>query len=190
MSKLPIIQKLDSKRMKSDIPEFHVGDTVAVQTKIIEGSKERVQTFTGTVIARKGTGVSETFSLHRVAYGEGMERVFMLHSPRIVSIEVMREGDVRRAKLYYLRGTSGKRSKVKARAVSRARARKLNGNGSKASDVAVTAAEIAETPVVTAGDVVNPEAELATEAVATHSEAPVENAVVEAPKESSEESKE
>jgi large subunit ribosomal protein L19 len=74
-----------------------------------------VQIFTGTVIARKGSGLSETFSVHRVAYGEGMERVFPLHSPRIAKIEVVKEGDVRRAKLYYLRGTSGKASKVKGR---------------------------------------------------------------------------
>src|SRR4029078_5290716 len=83
--------------------------------RIIEGQKERIQVFTGTVIARKGTGASETFSVHRVAYGEGMERVFPLHSPRIAKIEVMKEGDVRRSKLYYLRGTSGKKSKVKGR---------------------------------------------------------------------------
>ena len=165
MSKTAIIQRLDSKHLKSDVPECHVGDTVAVQTKIIEGSKERVQTFQGTVIARKGTGIGETFSLHRVAYGEGMERVFLLNSPRIVSIEVVREGDVRRAKLYYLRGTSGKRSKVKARAVARSR---KASNGSKAAKVPVAAAEIAETPVEEV--VASPEAELAAEAVASHEE--------------------
>src|SRR4029079_449978 len=92
-----------------------VGDTIRVHTRIIEGEKERIQVFTGTVIARKGTGLSETFSVHRVAYGEGMERVFLLHSPRIAKMEVIKEGHVRRSKLYYLRGTSGKASKVKAR---------------------------------------------------------------------------
>jgi large subunit ribosomal protein L19 len=90
-----------------------------VHTRIIEGDKERIQAFTGTVIAKKGCGLSETFSLHRVAYGEGMERVFMLHSPRIAKIEVMKEGHVRRSKLYYLRGTSGKASKVKGRFTAR-----------------------------------------------------------------------
>lgn len=115
MSKLPIIQKLEKKQLKSQPGTFAVGDTVKVHTRIIEGEKERIQVFTGTVIARKGTGISETFSVHRVAYNEGMERVFPLHSPRIAKIEVMKEGHVRRGKLYYLRGTSGKAAKVKAR---------------------------------------------------------------------------
>lgn len=113
MSKAAIIQKLEKEQLKKNPGRFAVGDTVKVHTRIIDGDKERIQVFTGTVIARKGTGLSETFSVHRVAYGEGMERVFMLHSPRIAKIEVIKEGDVRRAKLYYLRGTSGKKSKVK-----------------------------------------------------------------------------
>ncbi len=114
MSKAAIIQELEKSQLKSSICDFCVGDTIRVHTRIIEGEKERVQIFTGTVIARKGTGLSETFSVHRVAYGEGMERVFPLHSPRIAKIEVVREGVVRRSKLYYLRGTSGKASKVKS----------------------------------------------------------------------------
>lgn len=115
MSKQAIIQKLEKEQMKRSETIFHVGDTVRVHTRIIEGEKERIQVFTGTVIARKGSGISETFSVHRVAYGEGMERVFLVHSPRIAKIEVMKEGHVRRSKLYYLRGTSGKASKVKGR---------------------------------------------------------------------------
>jgi len=115
MSKSAVIQKLEKKQLKKDIADFRIGDTVKIHTRIIEGQKERIQIFTGTVIARKGTGLSETFSVHRVAYGEGMERVFPLHSPRIAKIEVVKEGDVRRSKLYYLRGTSGKASKVKKR---------------------------------------------------------------------------
>lgn len=115
MSKLALIQKLETKQLKKNITPFNIGDTIRVHTRIIEGEKERIQVFTGTVIARKGSGTSETFSVHRVAYGEGMERVFLLHSPRIAKIEVMKEGDVRRSKLYYLRGTSGKASKIKAR---------------------------------------------------------------------------
>lgn len=115
MSKAAVIQKLEKKQLKQQVPQFHVGDTIRIHTRIIEGEKERIQVFTGTVIARKGTGLSETFSVHRVAYGEGMERVFPLHSPRIAKIEVIKEGDVRRGKLYYLRGTSGKASKVKGR---------------------------------------------------------------------------
>jgi large subunit ribosomal protein L19 len=115
MSRSAIIEKLEKEQLKKNIPHFCVGDTVRVHIRIIEGDKERLQVFTGTVIARKGTGLSETFSLHRVAYGEGMERVFMLHSPRIANIEIAKEGDVRRSKLYYLRGTSGKAAKVKGR---------------------------------------------------------------------------
>lgn len=122
MSKHVVIQELEKQRLKKKVPNFHVGDTIAVRTRIVEeGNKERTQTFTGTVIARKGEGLSETFSLHRIAYGEGMERVFQLHSPRIDKIELVREGKVRRGKLYYLRGTSGKKSKVRGRMVSRSK---------------------------------------------------------------------
>lgn len=115
MGKTTVIQKLEQKQLKRNIGDFRIGDTVRVHTRIVEGEKERIQVFTGTVIARKGTGASETFSVHRVAYGEGMERVFPIHSPRISKIEVVKEGDVRRSKLYYLRGTSGKASKVRGR---------------------------------------------------------------------------
>jgi large subunit ribosomal protein L19 len=115
MSRCAVIEKLESQQIKKNITTFCVGDTIRVHIRIIEGEKERLQVFTGTVIARKGAGLSETFSVHRVAYGEGMERVFMLHSPRIAKIEVTKEGHVRRSKLYYLRGTSGKAAKVKAR---------------------------------------------------------------------------
>lgn len=129
MSKNKVIQKLEENQLKKDIVDFRIGDTVRIHLRIIEELKkddkkkgetktevkERIQIFTGTVIARKGSGLSETISLHRVAYGEGMERVFPLHSPRIAKLEVIKEGDVRRAKLYYLRGTSGKKSKVKGR---------------------------------------------------------------------------
>lgn len=108
-----IIDAYDQDQVKVDVPEFEIGDTVRISTRIIEGEKERVQVFQGTVISRKGRGLSETFSLHRVSYGEGMERVFYLHSPRIVKIEVMKKGDVRRSKLYYLRGKTGKKAKVR-----------------------------------------------------------------------------
>lgn len=113
MSKHPVIQALEKSQLKTNITDFRIGDTVRVHTRIIEGQKERVQIFTGTVIAKRGSGLSETFAIHRVAYGEGMERVFPLHSPRIAKIEVMKSGKVRRGKLYYLRGTSGKKAKVK-----------------------------------------------------------------------------
>lgn len=141
MSKSAVIQKLEAQQLKKDTASFRVGDTVRVHIRIIEGQKERTQVFTGTVIARKGTSLSETFSVHRVAYGEGMERVFLLNSPRIAKIEVIKEGDVRRSKLYYLRGTSGKKSKVKARIGPR-----------KAAAAAVGAATEQAAP---AGEIVN-----------------------------------
>lgn len=125
MSRCAVIEKLESQQLKKSIPAFHVGDSVRVSLRIIEGDKERTQMFTGTVIARTGSGLSETFSLHRVAYGEGMERVFLLHSPRIAKIEVVKEGHVRRAKLYYLRGTSGKAAKVKGRLGARRKAEEV-----------------------------------------------------------------
>lgn len=115
MSKLAVVQKLEAEQLKNNQTAFAVGDTVRVHIRLIEGEKERTQMFMGTVIARKGSGLSETFSVHRIAYGEGMERVFLLHSPRIAKIEVVKEGDVCRNKLYYLRGKAGKASKVKAR---------------------------------------------------------------------------
>jgi len=113
MSKHPIIQELERERIKKEIAPFHVGDTVEVHTKIVEGDKERTQVFKGTVIAKKGKGLSETFNLHRIAFGVGMEKVFHLHSPRIQKIDVVRRGKVRRAKLYYIRGKQGKAAKIK-----------------------------------------------------------------------------
>lgn len=113
MKQCQIIQQIEAGFLKSDIPQFCVGDTVSVHTRIIEGEKERLQVFTGTVIARKGSGLSETFSIYRVAYGSGMERVFLLHSPRVAKVEVVKAGKVRKGKLYYLRGATGKAAKVK-----------------------------------------------------------------------------
>jgi large subunit ribosomal protein L19 len=118
MSRNAYIEAVEQGQLKKNIPSFRVGDTVKVDIRIVEeGGKERIQSFTGTCIARKGSGISETVSLHRVAYGEGMERIIFLHSPLVVGIEVVRTGSVRRGKLYYLRGTSGKAAKVKARYV-------------------------------------------------------------------------
>lgn len=113
MSRDALLEEIEASQLKTDIPHFNVGDTIKVHIRIIEGEKERIQVFSGTVIARKGSGLSETFSMYRVAYGAGMERVFSLHSPRIAKIELVRSGKVRRAKLYYLRGASGKKAKVK-----------------------------------------------------------------------------
>lgn len=119
MSRIRLIEEIEAEQMKSDIPEFSVGDTIRVHAKIIEGNKERVQAITGTVIARKGKGLSETFSLYRIAYGAAMERVFPLHSPRIAKIEVMKAGKVRKSKLYYLRGAFGKKAKVKEQIIAK-----------------------------------------------------------------------
>ncbi|MEN9344099.1 MAG: hypothetical protein RLZZ453_886 [Chlamydiota bacterium] len=107
------IQAIEQEQIKSDLPVFNVGDTVCIHQRIIEGDKERIQQFTGTVVARKGGGLSETVSLYRFSYGAGIERVFPLHSPKIAKIELVRSGKVRKSKLYYLRGTSGKASKIK-----------------------------------------------------------------------------
>lgn len=114
MNASTLIKKLEAPQLKQNIPSFRVGDTLKVSSRIIEGEKERIQTFIGTVIARKGKGLSETFSLYRVAYGEGMERVFLLHSPLIADIQVITQGDVRKSKLYRLRGRYGKAAKVKS----------------------------------------------------------------------------
>lgn len=141
MSRSSVIEKLEKRQLKRNVGDFRVGDTVRVHTRIIEGEKERIQIFTGTVIARKGTGTSETFSVHRVAYGEGMERVFPLHSPRIAKIEVVKHGDVRRSKLYYLRGTSGKASKVKGRLGGRRGREEQEGEGELPTPVEAAPAE-------------------------------------------------
>jgi large subunit ribosomal protein L19 len=113
VSRSPFIEEVEQSYLKKDVPEFKVGDTVRVNTRITEGDKERLQALSGTVVAKKGTGLSETFTIYRNAYGSSMDRVFLLHSPRIASIDVIRPGKVRRAKLYYLRGRSGKAAKVR-----------------------------------------------------------------------------
>ena len=100
---------------KKELPQFGIGDTVRVSVNIREGEKERIQMFEGTVIARKGAGVSETFTVRRVSYGVGVERVFPIHSPNVRGVQVVRRGRVRRAKLYYLRDRVGKAAKVKER---------------------------------------------------------------------------
>ena len=101
--------------MKETPPAFSIGDTVRVDVKIREGERERIQAFEGTVIAKKGSGVAETFTVRRVAYGVGVERVFRLHSPNVAAVKVIRYGKVRRSKLYYLRDRVGKAAKVKER---------------------------------------------------------------------------
>ena len=103
-----LLELIDKEGVKDDIAPFKVGDTVKVHFKIVEGNKERIQVFEGLVIARKNGGVRETFTVRKISFGVGVERVFPVHSPRIDKIEVIRQGDVRRAKLYYIRDLSGK----------------------------------------------------------------------------------
>ena len=110
-----IIRSIESAQLKDNVPEFRVGDTVRGQVKVVEGTRERLQAFEGVVIARRNGSVRETFTVRRNSYGIGVERTFPLHSPRVDSITVTRRGKVRRAKLYYLRGLSGKAAKVKER---------------------------------------------------------------------------
>ncbi|MDR1215021.1 MAG: 50S ribosomal protein L19 [Propionibacteriaceae bacterium] len=108
-----IITALDADSLRSDIPDFRPGDRVKVHVKVVEGNRSRIQVFTGDVIARTGAGLQETFTVRKVSFTVGVERTFPLHSPIIDQIEVERRGDVRRAKLYYLRGLRGKAAKIK-----------------------------------------------------------------------------
>lgn len=110
-----IIRSIESAQLRSDIPAFGIGDTVRVQVKVVEGSRERLQAFEGVVIARRNGGARETFTVRRSSYGVGVERTFPINSPRVDRVDVIRRGKVRRAKLYYLRDRSGKAAKVKER---------------------------------------------------------------------------
>src|SRR3954463_8094158 len=103
-----LLDKIESEQLRKDDHQFGVGDSVRVHTKVVEGDKERIQIFSGVVIGRRGHGLNETFTVRRISYGEGVERVFPVHSPRVDKIEVERHGDVRRAKLTYLRKRLGK----------------------------------------------------------------------------------
>ncbi len=110
---MTILDKIRKEQVKPERPDFKVGDAVRIYVKIVEGDTERIQPFQGTVIARKGTGIQETFTVRRVQAGQGVERIFPYNSPRIDRIEVIRRGSVRRAKLYYLRDKIGKAARVK-----------------------------------------------------------------------------
>ena len=104
---------VDNQYLRTDLPEFGPGDEVKVHVKVVEGNKERVQIFQGNVIRRQGSGVAETYTVRKVSYGVGVERTFPLHAPTVARLEVVRKGDVRRAKLYYLRDRTGKAAKIK-----------------------------------------------------------------------------
>ncbi len=110
---MTLIEALERENLKPEVPEFNVGDTVRVYNKIVEGTRERIQMFEGVVIARKNSSVRETFTVRRVSFGVGVEKIFPVHSPRIDRIEVVKRGKVRRAKLYYLRDLTGKATKIK-----------------------------------------------------------------------------
>ena len=107
---MSIINKIEQEQFKTKVPKFKVGDSVKVHTRVVEGDKERIQVFTGIVIGRKGIGINESFTVRRISYGEGVERVFPLHSPKIAKVEVETEGTARRAKLNYLRTRQGKQA--------------------------------------------------------------------------------
>ena len=132
MSKNKIIQMVENAQMSKEIPDFGPGDTVVVQVKIKEGDRERVQRFEGVCIARSGAGVNESFTVRKISFGEGVERVFPLISPMIESIEVKRKGRVRRAKLYYLRGLRGKGARI---------AERTTGHGIETTEIAVSKTE-------------------------------------------------
>ncbi len=110
---MDIISQIEKEQEKETVPVFSPGDTIKVHLKVVEGTRERIQIFEGVVISRKGSGIRETFTVRRVAYGVGVERTFPLHSPRIEKVEVVRHGRVRRAKLYYLRKLTGKAARIK-----------------------------------------------------------------------------
>ena len=111
--KMDLIQAFTNEQLKKEIPVINIGDTIRVHNRIKEGNRERIQMFEGTVIAKHGGGISETFTVRRVAYGCGVEKTFPIHSPNVVKVDIIRVGKIRRAKLYYLRDRVGKASKVK-----------------------------------------------------------------------------
>jgi len=113
-------EQVDKLAAERGVPEFGPGDTIKVSVKVVEGDRERVQAFEGVCIARKNAGINSNFTLRKISYGEGVERVFPLYSPRLTAIEVMRRGAVRRAKLYYLRGRTGKSARITEKARSTA----------------------------------------------------------------------
>lgn len=108
-----VISELEQEQLKQDVPDFAPGDTVVVQVRVTEGNRERLQAYEGVVIAKRNRGLNSSFTVRKISHGEGVERVFQTHSPAIAGIELKRRGDVRRAKLYYLRGRSGKSARIK-----------------------------------------------------------------------------
>ena len=137
---MKLIEKIEGEQLKKHVP-FRVGDSVKVHTRVREGDKERTQVFAGVVIAHKGRGLNETFTVRRISYGEGVERVFPLNSPRIEKIEVEREGQVRRAKLFYLRGRKGKEALFVKERVKTTAAKKEKASAARKAKAAAAAAD-------------------------------------------------
>ncbi len=165
-----IIQEIEQEHLAGiagdkGIPDFSPGDTVRVNVRVVEGNRERVQAFEGVCIARRNAGLNSSFTVRKLSYGEGVERVFPLYSPRVESIEIVRRGKVRRAKLYYLRGRTGKRARIVERTTGRGM-KKAAAVEEVAETAAVSAAAMAEVPAETAA-----EPEAAAEAVAAGVEA-------------------
>ena len=119
MSSVNIIEQIEREQVREDLPELAPGDTVRVAAKVVEGNRERIQVFQGAVIRRQGSGVRETFTVRKVSFGVGVERTFPVHSPIVAKVEVLTVGDVRRAKLYYLRDRVGKAAKIKEKRAAR-----------------------------------------------------------------------
>lgn len=109
-----LIDKINNEQLRDDIPDFRAGDSLRVHVKVVEGTRERIQLFEGVVIKRKGSGIQATYTVRKISNGVGVERIFPLHSPRVDKIEVIRHGQVRRAKLYYLRALQGKAARIRA----------------------------------------------------------------------------
>ena len=129
-----IINQIDTEQLKSDIPSFRPGDTIVVSLKIREGNRERLQAFEGVVIAIKNRGINSSFTVRKISHGEGVERVFQTHSPKIDSISVKRRGDVRQAKLYYLRDRSGRSARIKEKVGAKAKAENKAEQAEKSAD--------------------------------------------------------
>ena len=202
-----VLDQITAEYKRSDLPEFHIGDTVKVHIKIKEGSRERIQVFEGFVLKRQGGGVSETFTVRKISSGVGVEKTFPLHSPKIEKIEVVRKGDVRRAKLNYMRQRTGKSARIKNKVYTEEQLRAIEAAAKAAEEAeAEEAAELeaaeaaAEEAVEEAEEVVEEveaveaeaeeaveEAEEAAEEAVEEAEAPAEEAAEEAPAEEADE---
>jgi large subunit ribosomal protein L19 len=143
---MELMRKAVAPYVKKDVPDFRIGDTVEVSVRIVEGEKERIQAFTGVVIARRGSGMSEMFTVRRIVNNEGVERVFPIHSPKVASVTVVRGGQVRRAKLYFLRDRVGKQTRLKDLSVT------VPGEGEPAEGAEEQADEEEESPAQSEGE--------------------------------------